>query len=138
MRLILEAHRHLLKLAETLDIDALMSVDQNVADRVVFQQRLDGTKAGQLVKNLGREILQLPGIQKDAFRTDIFADNFGNLDTQLLAGHALQHRKVEIVDQLAVQTDLGLDQLLLEKLAFVANDFGETPFHRRRLARRTL
>ncbi len=135
MRLVLEAHGHLLELAEALDVDLLMGVDKNVAHGRVLEQRLDRPEPGQLVENLGGEILELARVQQYALGAHIIRNDLGDLCAQLLPREALQHGKIEVVDELTVQADLGFQQLLLDQLVVFRRELGEPAFHRRGLAR---
>ena len=115
MSLVLEANQRRLQHTGTLDIDLLMAVDQNVVDHGVFEQRLDRTEAGHLVENLGNEILELLGIEREPFGERVLGDEAVNVTTHLVVRHFLQHRQVDLLDQPPMKPNLGVEQLVAEK-----------------------
>ena len=63
--LVLEAHRQRLEDAVTFDVDAFMTVDQDIVDGRILEQRLERTKARHLVENLRDEFVELLRVQRE-------------------------------------------------------------------------
>ena len=57
MRLVLEGDMHLLELAVPLDEAVVVTVDQNVVDRRVFQQRLERPEADHFIDDVADELI---------------------------------------------------------------------------------
>ena len=73
MLLVLEAHAAGLEHAAALDIDAFVAVDQDVADGRVLEQRLERPEAGHLVEDLGDEVVELLGVERQPLDQDVLA-----------------------------------------------------------------
>ncbi len=112
MRLVLEAHRGGLQNAAALHIDAFVAVDQNVVDAAVLEQRLDRAEAGHLVENFVDELGELLGIQRQTLDQDVLRDELLDVLADFVLGQLFERRKVDLLDQLAVQPHLGVEQLV--------------------------
>ena len=113
VRLVLEAHGRPLQLAEALDVDPLVRVDQDVGDRGVLQEGLDGPEARELVHDLVDELAELARVERDTLGQNVVGDELVHLLAQLRSRCSLDVGEIELVDQLAVQRHLGIDELRL-------------------------
>ena len=86
-----------------LDIDLIGAVDQDVVDRVILQQRLDGPQAHHLVINRGTQGIEFPGIQRHALGAGKFGDLAQHLAAQFGLVQLVQLGQIQLVDQLGVQ-----------------------------------
>ena len=66
MLIVLKRRRHLLELAGALDEYLLVCVDQNVADRLVAEQRLERSEAEDLVDDVAENRIALRDRQRHA------------------------------------------------------------------------
>src|SRR3954465_1133677 len=99
MRLVLEAHRRGLEPAGALDVDALVSVDQDVVDGRVLEQRLDRTQTGHLIDDLVDEGVELLRVKRDALRKHVLRHQRGNLPPYLSLGDLLDRREIDLLDE---------------------------------------
>jgi hypothetical protein len=92
-----------------------VAVDQDVVDGRVLQQGLDRPEAGHLVDDLVDEILQFLRVERDALGEHVLGDQRGNLPPHLALRHALDRREIDLLDQAAVQANLGVEQLVAQR-----------------------
>src|SRR5262249_50312729 len=117
MRLVLEAHEGGLEHARALDIDLLVAVDQDVVDGRILEQRLDGAEPHHLVEDLGDEILELLGVERQTFGDGVLRDERVDLPADLVLRHLLERGEIDLLDQSAMQADLGVEQFLADRAA---------------------
>ena len=115
MLLVLEAHAGRLEHAAALDIDAFVAVDQDVVDGRVLEQRLERAKAGHLVENFGDEVVELLRVERQPLDQDVLRDQLLDVLADFLFGQLFQRRQIDLLDQPAVQADLGVEQLVAEQ-----------------------
>ena len=115
VRLVLEAHAAGLEHAAALDIDAFVAVDQDVGDGRVLEQRLERAEPGHLVEDLGDEVVELLLVERQPLDQDVLGDQLLDVRADLVLGQLLQRRQVDLLDQPAVQADLGVEQLVAEQ-----------------------
>src|SRR5688572_13678426 len=109
MRVVAERCRHADELAVPLDVDLVSAVDEDVADRGIAEQRLDGPEADDLVDDLLDDLLALVLTQRRLLRAQELDDGGADLPRQLrLVLHLLQRFEVEPLDQPPVEIDLEL------------------------------
>ncbi len=106
MILVLEADRRLLELAEALDIDLLVAVDQYVGDRIVLEQRLDRAEAEHLVQHVVDQLLALRMVEGVALLVELLEDDVADLLLDLSSRHFLERRQVDEAEQPLVKLDL--------------------------------
>ena len=63
VRLVLEQRRHRLEQAAPLDEDVVVTVDEDVGDRRILEERFERAKPGHLVHDLGDERVELLGVR---------------------------------------------------------------------------
>ena len=117
MRLVLEAHQGRLEHAAALDVDLLVAVDQNVVDGRILEQRLDRSESHHLVEDLGDEVFQLLRVEGQPFRHGVLRDHPVNLAADFVLRHLLERGQVDLLDQPAMQPDLGIEQLFAQQRA---------------------
>ena len=115
MRFVLEAHTGRLEHTAALDIDALVAVDQDVVDSFVFEQRLERTKPGHLVENFRDEVVELFRVERQPLGQDILRDKLLDVAAHLVFRQLFQRRKIDLLDQPAVQPHLGIEHLVGEQ-----------------------
>ena len=127
MLLVLEAYRERLEHAGAFDIDAFVTVDQDVVDRRVLEQRLEWTQTGHFVENFGDEIAELLGIERKALDQHILRNQLLDVPADFVFRHFFQRRKVDFLDQTAMQTHFGVEQLIAEQADFQSTGGGALP-----------
>ncbi len=115
MRLVLEAHRGGLENAAALDIDAFVTVDQDVVDARILEQRLDRAETRHLVEDLGDELRELLGVERQPLDQDVLRDELLDVLANLLLRQLFQRRKVDLLDQPPMQPHLGIEQLVAQQ-----------------------
>ena len=115
MRFILEAARDRLQQTAALDEGAFMTVDQDVADRRILEQRLQRTETRHLVENFRDEGVELMGVERQPLGHDVLRDELLDVRPHLVFGQLFQRRKVDLLDQLAVQPHLGVEEFVAEQ-----------------------
>jgi hypothetical protein len=113
MRLVLEERRHGLEHAAALDEDVLVTVDEDVGDGRVLEERLERSQARHLVHHLGDEEVELLGVEGQALGHDPVGDDAVDLAPKLLPRQLLERREVELLDETAVEANLRVEQLLV-------------------------
>ena len=78
----------------------------------VLEQRLERTKTGHLVEDFGDEVVELLLIERQPLDQDVLRDQLLDVAAHLLFRQLLQRREVDLLDQPAVQTHLGVEQLV--------------------------
>ena len=115
MLLVLEAHAAGLQQAAALHIDAFMTVDQNIGDGLVLEQRLERTETRHLVEDLGDEVVELLLIERQPLDQDVLRHQLLDMRPHLVFRQLLQRREVDLLDQPAMQPHLGVEQLVGEE-----------------------
>src|SRR5262249_54275894 len=110
MGFIFEMDAGLFELSEALHKAFFMRVDQDVVDGRILEQWLDWPEARHLVDDFLRESLQLPLIEGEPLRPDIFAEIRANLADQVLARELFQRDEIELVNDPLVQLELLIEQ----------------------------
>jgi hypothetical protein len=118
MLLVLETHREGLEDAGSLNIDAFVSVDQNVVDARILQQRLKRTETGHFIENFGDKIIEFLRVQCQPLDQHVLRHQLLHMTADFLFRHLVQRREVDFLDQAAVQADLGVEELVTEQRAF--------------------
>ncbi len=113
--LVLEAHRQRLKYAAALHINAFVAVDQDVADGRVLEQRLERTQTGHLVENFRNEVRKLLRVQRQPLGQHVLRHQLLDVSAGFFFGQLFQRRKIDLLDQPAMQSDLGVEQLVAEQ-----------------------
>ena len=129
--LVLEAHRQRLEHAAALHIDAFVAVDQDVADGGVLEQRLERTQAGHLVENFRDEFGEFLRVQRQPLGQHVLRHQLLDVPADFVLRQLFQRRKIDLLDQPAMQAHLGVEQLVAEQRIG-----GRLRLHRRRLFRR--
>ena len=65
MRLVPEPDSCSFQLPVSLDIDLFMGVNEDVVDRMIFQERLQGAESGDLMQDILHHLSTLPLIERD-------------------------------------------------------------------------
>ncbi len=115
MLLVLEAHRQRLEHAAALDVDAFMTVDQDVADARVLEQRLERTQAGHFVENFRDEIGEFLRVERQPLDQHVLRDQLLDVVADFVLRQLFQRRKIDFLDQPAMQAHLGVEQLVAEQ-----------------------
>ena len=109
MRFVLEEDRYGLEHAVTLDVDVVVRIDQDVADRRIRKQGLDRTEPGHFRDQFVDEGLQLAGIERHALLADVLRDHLGNCPPQFVVGDVFDGREVDLVDELSMQAHFRIE-----------------------------
>ena len=115
MRLVLEANGGRFEHALALDIDAFMAVDQNVVDGGVLEQRFERAEPRHLIENLGDEVVEFLGVEREPLAEDILRHQLLHMAADFVFRQLFQRRKIDFFDQAAVQPHLGVEELLGQK-----------------------
>src|SRR5581483_3758331 len=108
--LVLETNGQRLQHAAALHVDAFMTVDQDIADRRVLEQRLKRAETRHFVEYLGNEFVELLRIKREPLDQHVLRDQLLNVIADLLFGQLFKRRKVDLLDQAPVQAYLGVEQ----------------------------
>ena len=115
MLLVLEAYRQRLEHTTALHIDAFMTVDQDIVDALILEQRLERTEAGHLVENFRDEIGEFLRIERQPFGQHVLRHQLLDVLASLLFRQLFQRGEIDLFDQPAMQADLGIEQLVAEQ-----------------------
>ena len=110
MRFVLEADVGALQFAKPLNKAKGVRVDQDIADRRILEQGLDRAKTGHFSDHLVGEDVEFLLVERDAFGANIIVDIGLYLPMQFLWRKFFQQRKVEFVDDKAMQLELLVEQ----------------------------
>ncbi len=88
------------------------AVDQNIGNVRIAHQRLKRTKAGQFVNNGSDELIEFGIVEGKAFGVDIIGNELVNFAEQLVLGQFFECGKIELIQHLAMQAGLGLQDLV--------------------------
>ena len=83
--------------------------------RRVLEQRLERAEAGHLVEDFGDELVELLGVERQPLDHDVLRDELLDVLPHLVLGQLFQRREIDLLDQPAVQADLGVEQLVGEQ-----------------------
>ena len=102
-----------LELAAPFDEDALVTVDEDVGDGRVLEQRLDRAEAG--ISSITSDTKVLSSCVLRARRSPLTQSEImaADLAAELLFRQLLESGEVQFIEQLLVQAHLGVEQLLL-------------------------
>ena len=103
MTIVLEADRRQFKLPEALDEHLLVRVDENVGNCLVLEQRLDRSKAKDLVEDLLDELDTFLGVQRYTVLDQHLAHDGPDLAPQLVDRNLVDDRQVEKVEETLVE-----------------------------------
>ena len=117
--LVLEAHRQRLKHAGALHVDAFVAVDQDIVDARVLEQGLERAQARHFVQNFRDEFTEFLRIQRKALDQHVLRNQLLDVPAEFFFRHFIQRRKVNLLDQPAVQPHLGVKQLVGEQSIFI-------------------
>ena len=92
----------LLHLAAPFHVDALRTVDQDVADRVVLEQHFQRSQAERLVEHLLDQPLAFVAVEQRVFGVAQMLDDQADLAAQHVAFQFADFGQVQLVDELAV------------------------------------
>jgi hypothetical protein len=115
MRLVLEAHAGRLEHAVPFDIDAFVAVDENIVDALVLEQRLERAQPRHLVEDFRNEVVELLGVERQPLDQHVLRNQLLDVAAHFLFRQLFQGRKVDLLDQPAVQAHLGVEQLVGEQ-----------------------
>ena len=108
---VLERRRQPFELAAALDVDVLVGVDQDVADRRVAQQRLERPEAEDLVDDVGEDRLALGHAERHALFGDQVEEQRADFRLGARALGRGERLEVQPVEQLPVDVGLQLEVL---------------------------
>ena len=74
-----------------------------------------GPRPGHLVEDFGDELVELLGVERQPLDHDVLRDELLDVRPHLVLGQLFQRREVDLLDQPAVQADLGVEQLVGEQ-----------------------
>src|SRR6476619_8307799 len=114
----LEADRQGLKHTLSLHINAFVTVDQDIVDGRILEQRLERTEARHFVENFRDEIVEFLGIQRKTFNQHVLRNQLLNVTAEFFLRHLVQSRKIDVLDQPAVQAHLCVEQFVAEQRPF--------------------
>src|SRR5262249_31325636 len=106
MGVVAEGDARTLELALSLDVNLLCSVDEDVGDRRILHERLDGAEPKGLVLDLDDEIVTLLPTQGGLVERKHVLDDPADLLLDELARQRVELGQVEALDELAVDTSL--------------------------------
>ncbi len=109
--LVLELRLHAFERAATFDEHYIVTVDENIGDRIVLEQRLQRAKAKQLVKDIGHHRAPLAGIQSQLMPAEDIRYQFASLGLDLRPRHFFELGEIDLVEQLAVNLHLERKQV---------------------------
>jgi len=89
--LVLEAHQRRLQHAGALDVDLLMTVDQDVVDHRILEERLDRPEAGHLIEDFRDKVLEFLGVERKPFCEGVLRDESVHVAAHLFVWHFFQH-----------------------------------------------
>ena len=115
MRFVLEAASDRLEDAVALDISAFVTVDQDVVDRGIIEQRLERPEARHLVENFVDEFVEFLRVERKPLDHDVLRHELLDLLPHFLFGKPLQRREVDLLDEPAVQANFGVEQFVAEQ-----------------------
>ncbi len=109
---ILELHRCQMELAGPLDKDLIGAIDQDIGDADILQQWLQRPKPQNLIQDIVDQTRLLGQVKGLVFLQQQFAHNLANLAAKDFRRHLVDDRKIDHVQQLAVQQhlQLGMDR----------------------------
>src|SRR3954469_12960958 len=102
MTIVLERRRHAFELAMALDPDVLVSVDQDVTDRRIAQQRLERTEPEDFVHQLAEQDVPLAEADRGAFFREQLAHQRADLALRTRAIGVRERLEIQTVEQLAM------------------------------------
>ena len=86
--------------------------------RWILEQRLERTQARHLVENFRDEVVELLRIQREPLDQHILRNELLDVPADFFLRHLVQRRKIDFLDQPAVQPHFGVEQLVAEQRAF--------------------
>src|SRR6185369_11001289 len=97
------------QLTAALDVDVSRAIDEDIADAVIAEQRLDRPESGDLVDDLLDDLLALVRAQRRLLGADELDHRIADLRReQCFVSDALERREIEALDELAVELQLQL------------------------------
>ena len=108
MPLVLEPDVRWLEDAVALDEHLRISVDQDIGDRRVLQERLDRPQAQQLVEDVANERLALLVVERLVLLRQFLVDDIADFGLDLLARHLVECLQIDDVQQPLVKLDLEI------------------------------
>ena len=81
----------------------------------VLEQRLERPQAGHLVEDLGDEVVELLLVEREPLDQDVLRDELLDVRAHLVFRQLLQRREIDLLDQPAMQADLGVEQLVRQQ-----------------------
>jgi hypothetical protein len=103
-----ELHVRQLDAARALDVDAVGAVDEDVADRLVLQQRLERAEAERLVHHVVHQPLLVVAVEQALLALAQLADDDADLVADGVRRQRHQVLHVQPLDELLVDADLHL------------------------------
>ncbi len=132
--IVLERRRQPIQLAGALDVDVLVGVDQDVADRRIAQQRLERTQAEHLVDDITEDGIAFAHAERHVLFGDEVEEQRADVGFGARPLGRRQRFEVQAVEQLAVDVRLELDVLRPRRLD--ARPSGSVALGRRRIERK--
>ena len=74
-----------------------------------------GPRPGHLVEDFGDEVVELLLVEREPLDQDVLGDELLDVRADLVLGQLFQRLQVDLLDQPAVQADLGVEQLVAEQ-----------------------
>src|SRR5215218_1536727 len=106
MRVVAKARRNARELTLSLDVHVFRAVHENVRDRLITEQGLDGTEAGDLVDDLLDDFFALDLAEGRRLCAQKLDDRVSNLlDENGLFFDPLERLEIEPLDEPAVKVD---------------------------------
>ena len=84
MLFILESHRCHFEFALTLDVNPGVGVDQDIGNRSVLEERLNGSKPQGFVDDIGNELVPFLQVKWDLLFGQQFMHHFPDLELELI------------------------------------------------------
>src|SRR4029077_8392057 len=110
MGFVLKTDVRTFKLAEPFDEAKRVSIDEDVVDGRIFEQRFDGTKASHFRNQFIGKFIKFFLVERDPFSTNIIDDIGLYVLAQLVRGHLVEKSQVEFIDDSTVELKLLVEQ----------------------------
>ena len=115
MRLVPEANRRGFELAASLDENAFVPIDEDVADGRILEQGFERPQSDHLVDDLRDELDEFLCRQRQPLADGELRDDLMDLRSHLVDLQFFHRSKIEFLDQLMMQAHLGIEQRLPEQ-----------------------
>ena len=96
--LVLETDRQRLEHAAALHVDAFMTVDQDIVDAFVLEQRLERTEAGHLVEDFRDEVGEFLRVERQPLGQHVFRHQLLDMLADFVLWQLFQRGKIDLLD----------------------------------------